>query len=566
MAVDHDEELDLEELDIEEIGSGQPRGGVLSDDDLEQYGVWVKVKPHAVGEKLEPDSQQPDVEGLEVELPSGEAGLTEEEEQLLGSLEESTSAQSLPELEDLGELTSLEEPEPGALEPDTEHVELELSEEPASKGQFDDLDSLEEEIATAPASGAEDAQRSQVLQKIEEELTAIRGELAALKSELVSLRRPATEVEVKPVEAEREAGFFSDDSDETIALTGDELDNILNTAEITEEEASELNVGDEAPEIAAEAVEAAVEETLEPLEAFSLDEPTDETLSLDSHQVALEIPTEAESAEESIDLDLPDVEEIGLDSLEALPESVEEEPAAQPLEELEIDLADESLGEEKPQPTAAARARGPAEKAAKAPQPQAEAAADDELLLEVPEEVSEDLEPLEALEELEAEAGAAAEPEEIALDVPELEMPDDEHAGLEDLALEVPAAELAEAEEPSLESEEPAEAAEAEALEEIEAVAEPLEEVEELTIEEAEAAPAASAPPAASAGPRTPARPAPAPTSGEPIPGGLKDEIRTVLKYMDQLLEALPDDKIEEFANSEYFEVYRRLFEELEIA
>ena len=35
---------------------------------------------------------------------------------------------------------------------------------------------------------------------------------------------------------------------------------------------------------------------------------------------------------------------------------------------------------------------------------------------------------------------------------------------------------------------------------------------------------------------------------------------------MDQLLEALPDDKIEEFANSEYFEVYRRLFEELEIA
>ena len=47
------------------------------------------------------------------------------------------------------------------------------------------------------------------------------------------------------------------------------------------------------------------------------------------------------------------------------------------------------------------------------------------------------------------------------------------------------------------------------------------------------------------------------------LPEDLKQEIRSVLSYMDQLLEALPDDKIEEFAHSEHFEVYRRLFEEL---
>ena len=49
------------------------------------------------------------------------------------------------------------------------------------------------------------------------------------------------------------------------------------------------------------------------------------------------------------------------------------------------------------------------------------------------------------------------------------------------------------------------------------------------------------------------------------LPVELKDEIKSVLSYMDQLLESLPEDKIEEFARSEHFEVYKRLFEELGI-
>ncbi|MBN1523344.1 MAG: hypothetical protein JW904_02570 [Spirochaetales bacterium] len=47
------------------------------------------------------------------------------------------------------------------------------------------------------------------------------------------------------------------------------------------------------------------------------------------------------------------------------------------------------------------------------------------------------------------------------------------------------------------------------------------------------------------------------------IPSGLKEEIKSVLSYMDQLLEALPEEKIEEFAKSEYFSIYKKLFEEL---
>lgn len=50
------------------------------------------------------------------------------------------------------------------------------------------------------------------------------------------------------------------------------------------------------------------------------------------------------------------------------------------------------------------------------------------------------------------------------------------------------------------------------------------------------------------------------------LPIQLKEEIKSVLSYMDQLLESLPEEKIEEFAKSEYFDTYKRLFEELGIS
>ncbi|HEQ72190.1 MAG TPA: hypothetical protein ENN69_06855, partial [Spirochaetia bacterium] len=65
----------------------------------------------------------------------------------------------------------------------------------------------------------------------------------------------------------------------------------------------------------------------------------------------------------------------------------------------------------------------------------------------------------------------------------------------------------------------------------------------------------------------TPAESAAAPemggAKGEQIPSGLKEEIKSVLGYMDHLLESLPEEKIEEFAKSEYFSIYKKLFEEL---
>ena len=47
------------------------------------------------------------------------------------------------------------------------------------------------------------------------------------------------------------------------------------------------------------------------------------------------------------------------------------------------------------------------------------------------------------------------------------------------------------------------------------------------------------------------------------MPDNIKTEIKSVLLYLDQLLESLPESKIEEFAKSDHFKTYKKLFEEL---
>lgn len=43
------------------------------------------------------------------------------------------------------------------------------------------------------------------------------------------------------------------------------------------------------------------------------------------------------------------------------------------------------------------------------------------------------------------------------------------------------------------------------------------------------------------------------------------DDIKRLLSYLDKLLESLPEDRIDEFARSEYFELYRKVFEYFEL-
>jgi len=45
------------------------------------------------------------------------------------------------------------------------------------------------------------------------------------------------------------------------------------------------------------------------------------------------------------------------------------------------------------------------------------------------------------------------------------------------------------------------------------------------------------------------------------LPEDTFEDLKRLLNYLDSLLEALPEEKIDEFARSEYFELYRRVFE-----
>ncbi len=215
-----------------------------SEKKLEQYGVWVKVKPRevvpapALEESFELSDLEPPRGAAAPQRPeTDESSLTAEEEKLLDELEtelgpEEGSADVLvpdeePLLEEEGEL-----PDMDSL---TREAEVTLSEGTPADDHFDDLEALESELASVASSARPAAATSsEILARIEEELRSIRVDLTQLRGELSGLRTRANQpaAETPASGAETQSGFFDEDEDETIALTGDELDNILNTSDI----------------------------------------------------------------------------------------------------------------------------------------------------------------------------------------------------------------------------------------------------------------------------------------------------------------------------------------------
>jgi hypothetical protein len=56
---------------------------------------------------------------------------------------------------------------------------------------------------------------------------------------------------------------------------------------------------------------------------------------------------------------------------------------------------------------------------------------------------------------------------------------------------------------------------------------------------------------------QVPDRPAPV----ADFPPAVHEDVKRLLAYLDRLLESLPEDKVDEFARSEYFDLYRKVFE-----
>jgi hypothetical protein len=313
------------------------RGTIGSSDELDEYGVWVKSEPQDLS-SVNPDNQDtefsiPDMEDLpdfdiepaetedysfsfddtDTGLPAEaddfsipEADVSEEfgssfdgprndgPEEAEASDPDIADEAGFTEvsMEDfLGEPDGLGEPAFAEEEPE-DNMELEavdsgmeITEDPLP--DFDDVaavsrDLREPEPPRAQAGGVDLS--TQLLMKIADELSSIRTELSSLKNELAVIRSEAPAAESG--EEQGGGGFFDEEDDEKIALTGDELDNILNTADFTEEAGSD-----------------ATEEFPDDFSSLEASEPeTGETLLSDLPDII--------SGEPGLDLDEPDLDEI----------------------------------------------------------------------------------------------------------------------------------------------------------------------------------------------------------------------------------------------------------------
>lgn len=414
------------------------------------------------------------------------------------------------------------------------------AEKDASEEQFDDVAALGLEMAEpgreSPRSKPDLS--TELLMRIADELSSIKDELASLKGELTVLRSVAkAEPNEEQPQHEEPHGFFDEEEDETIALTGDELDNILNTADFTEEAGSDAG--------------AEIEMGVEPEEDESLgflsDKPDIVFDEPSAEEISEQIPEEAAPADEI----LPD-ETFGEDSVESVEEQASEafgleddrsagdEPIGEEEPGIEvIDILDESSLDE-PVELAELRESGVV--------PMTEAPEDTSYL----EEEAVDSSGL--TEEIDLSEAVIEEPDlgDFALEEPQIEEPSIDSIDIDlDLEENLHVEEIVLPSEPKEESFEEV-LPEGFVVEADDAVPEPVE--EELESEEL-----------AGEGETLEGDAAGAPAAAE-LPQNLKQEVRAVLSYMDQLLESLPESKIEEFARSEYFDTYKKLFEELGIA
>jgi len=82
--------------------------------------------------------------------------------------------------------------------------------------------------------GAQEEMSTHLLLKIADELSSIKDELSTLKKEFKGSKAGSS---VSVTETEKhQGGFFSEEGDDRLALTGDEMENILNSADLTGEE------------------------------------------------------------------------------------------------------------------------------------------------------------------------------------------------------------------------------------------------------------------------------------------------------------------------------------------
>ena len=323
---------------------------------------------------------------------------------------------------------------------------------------------------------------SSVLSKISEELASLRTEIKDLKSEFEEIKKNGIQSEdslyeetdsvadempgsVEMPSPDKDTGFFNEtDEDDTIALSGDELSNILSTAEFTSKPEESLDEGLKMDFENEELEEPVFNDTEIGLSESEEDEeisvPTVDDVLVESSSTDFmdnTISTADEGNEELSEISDEDIPSPTLESLDLPPYEQEEELTDANIDYLKDDSAE--LSEE-----------------------------DENLETGISEQ---------PVETVFNNWDAATEPEEPVIEAPVIEEP---------------------------------------------VIEEPV--IEETSVSDMEIS-------------------ASDVSDSNEIPASMKEEIKSVLSYMDQLLENLPEDKIAEFAQSEQFETYKKLFAEL---
>ena len=258
------------------------RGNIGSAEELDKYGVWVKSEPQEMSFIGESDG------GLD-DLPLPDFGETPDFAAGPGAMELSIPDDVFANAP-LPDIMDFSIPEAGVeLEEELAIPDIDFPEDAdAFSAGFDEAPAAERAAASGDLS-------TQLLMKIADELSSIRNELSTLKKEFAGLQSVGGE-KADAVQG----GFFGEVDDEKIALTGDEMDTILHTAELDKE-------------------------SLETETGFSLDALAEETAVPELDELVVEAAEPAEPEEtqtgddagqEEIEIDLEDLG-INLDNIES---------------------------------------------------------------------------------------------------------------------------------------------------------------------------------------------------------------------------------------------------------
>ena len=461
----------------------------------------------------------------------------------------------------------------------SEYNSIELDEEEPMN--FEDITQTPQEDEklnefSDPGEVASSSDSSSVLKEISSELSQLRSELASLKAEFSAFKNskiisepltedipvddqiipeetaeenvelnvePAEEPEATPAVESGSTGFFDDNAeDDTIALSGDELSNILNSADFTEEYVDNTQEEPQNSELPGSVTEVSQEDEIsfdeEPVAEESEDVGIDTDINFDEK---LEEP-EIDDIEISNDLDATVEDDISIPKVDDI---------------LEPPAEDDIVGEEVPVTTDSLSSDNIDYLESESVSTDESSVIPEKGGLDIPDdfEIEEETQDI-SLEEPEEEPVPTV--ESVTNDIPSDESSDDFSMpeSTEDLSVDFTEQDITPEAPLDLPSEELDEEAEANEPTEKVFESEQWNEPEESPVEE----PVTSSEPESEG---THSVLEKANQIHESMPADLKDEIKSVLIYMDQLLENLPEDKIEEFAKSEYFETYKKLFKEL---